>query len=276
MTCQQRNSGLLQSFIHLMNDFSVRSEIIDYHLVNTKKKRQYQWIGTWVVEKDNRHLRFIEQDPIFSTKTNKYIEDLLEKKKHTLMKIPFTMFTVCIRYEGNLVHYVAFVYDSQNKSLVSFDPGVELYHHGQKTIVPMVHKAFQQKGLLKKYLILGSCHQFSFKKKKLGIQFNGKTKTSLPADAFCQSWTIFFLVKLLYTSDLEQAKTMLSRWCSIHPKDREHFITSFFILPTLMYFPNAATQYSAMTGHEKIDAIQQISYPVEKCFFSKNKISVVQ
>jgi len=272
-----------------MNDLSVRTEIIRYHLSKTRKTKDYAWLGTWVVREQNKQLVFEEIDPVVSTKKSTRlvsvqdqpdptkrlnradrtlsVHDLVRQKASSFSRGPrYVMFTVCILYDIHLVHYVSFMYDAQKKELTSFDPGVELYHHGQKTIVPLVQQAFEKAHLIapSHHKIFGACHRFGFKNKKMGVQFNGNIKGRLPADAFCQSWTIFFFVRLLHSSE-KDPKTFLYHWCNIHPYDREPFITSFFILPVLTYFPKVSKKYEDMV--QQRDAIQLLFAPIEECFF---------
>lgn len=274
--CQERNSYLYQSFIHMMNDFQVRNEILSYHRKRTAKQDKYKWAGTWVVREKNKMLTFEDLDPCLfkkGTTPGFTVERFLQTRKRMFQKSSvFVMFTVCILYETNLVHYVSFVYDTKERSLLSFDPGVELYLHGQKTIVPLIQRAFEKSGLLRdsNHSILGACHSFGFRNKKPGVQYNGNDHHSLPADAFCQSWTIFFLVRLIHCEETDP-RVFLERWCNIHPRDREAFITSFFILPTLVYFPLAAKKHRDMVGVD--GAVDLIMSPVEGCFF-RHKLRV--
>ena len=275
--CQQlrRNSGLLQSFIHAMNDFDTRNEVMAYHLLHSKNRTHCQWWGTFVVRHEKGALRIVDPDPLWkSFSKTSTLEEFLRQKRLSQKKSPCSIiFTVCLVYDTNLVHYVSFVYT--DRTLVSFDPGVALYPHGQKTIVPLVHSAFKACGLLDSHTIEGACSEFLFRKKKHGVQFNGLVHNTLPADAFCQSWTLFFLVRMLYLPDrsLPNIRGFLKDWCAIPPSDREYFITSFFILPTLTYFPKIAERYLTLLhhSHTKAEAIEQIFAPLEQCFFPKRK-----
>lgn len=268
----QRNSGLLQSFIHLMNDFEVRNEVMAYHMRHSKSRDSCAWWGTLVVRQEKNTLRITDPDPLWKF-VPATLDAFLREKRKSLRKGRRVMLTVCLLYDTNLVHYVSFLYG--DRKLLSFDPGVQLYPHGQKTIVPLVQAAFEAQGLIDSHSIEGACSQFQFRKKKHGVQFNGLVENTLPADAFCQSWTVFFFVRLLYlpVRSTETIKGFLADWCTIPPSDREYFITSFFILPTLTYFPKIAHRYLAMLpkSHSKVEALDQIFGPLEKCFFPGRK-----
>jgi len=276
MDCQNiRDGGLLQNFIYLMNDFSTRNEIMAYHLRHTNNTKRCRWMGTWVVRKKGGDL-YLEgaPDPVLKQPIrNSSITALIQKHKKKFKESVFVFFTVCILYETNLVHYVSFMYDSSQKRLLSFDPGVELYHQGQDTIVPLVQKAFEAHGLIQGHSILGACSEHRFKNKKYGVQYNGKNKNTLPADAFCQSWTLFFFVRVMYIPEvtMDRVHEFVGEWCKIPPSKREHFITSFFIIPVLTYFPNIAKRYEEQRndGLNNVRAVERIFAPVERCFFTK-------
>lgn len=259
-----------------MNEFEVRNEVMSYHLRHSSENRASslrQWWGTCVVRHEGAHaLKIVEPDPLWKCSPGT-MDEFLRKKVKSIGKTPYAMFTVCLLYDTNLVHYVSFLYT--DRQLLSFDPGVELYPHGQKTIVPRVEAAFRALRLIDSHSVQGACPHFAFGRKRRGVQFNGRLQYKLPADAFCQSWTLFFFVRLLYLPDrsLERIKLFLSDWCAIPPSDREYFITSFFIHPTLTYLPKVSKRYLAMLHprHTKAEAMQQIFGPIEQCFFPKKK-----
>lgn len=239
MDCKDyRIVELIQAFIYTMNDKSLRTDIIKYHIGKYGHK-DMQWLGTWIVEStgslQKRTLRFMQKNdqlPCFDDSIDKYVcmnkGKLLEKT---------SLFTVCIVYEMNLVHFVSFIYDPQHKKLTSFDPGVELYHHGQKTILPLLRRAFFRNKLIQGTRIvpqenLGRCTQYTFCGKKWGVQYNGNHFSNLPADSFCQTWTIFFLITFLRTKNFE----FVAEWCDKNPNQREFIIIKKFMLPFLTRF----------------------------------------
>ena len=159
------------------------------------------------------------------------------------------MFTVCLVYDEHLVHYVAFLYVSKERRLISFDPGVQIYLHGQKTIVPRIEKYFMSEDLIDSDVRLGHCHQFRWKGKRMGVQYTGLEDRP---DAFCQTWTIFFLVRFLYSKShrVDDIHRFVREWCKILPKNRAVMLTEQFIIPTLMYFPRVLKDLKTMTDHE--------------------------
>jgi len=221
-------SYLLQSLIYTMNEESVRNELIQNCIRVSSSSYPCKWLGTWTIEYDKKKEMRIRS----TQKTMNEFVKSLSFQSNTIY-----LFTVCFVYEGNRVHYVAFIYYPSLKKLVSFDPGVELYHHGQMTIVPHIRNVFYEHRLISNNVInrqqnIGKCLEFSFCGKKWGIQYNANHTHSLPADAFCQTWTLFFLTRWILQLD-PMDLSFVGNWCKIHPTRRELFLLSFFILPQL-------------------------------------------
>lgn len=233
-------SHLLQRFIYTMNEEPIRNHIITQSIRLSSPESSFSWLGTWNLELGNSGtVRFRH--------SHQSVEEYLQSLSFRRDKI--YVFTVCLVYDGNRVHYVAFVYFPTLHRLYSFDPGVELYRHGEKTIIPSIRKGFYQKGWITSKTLLtqqnvGRCHDYSFCGKKWGLQYNARhdSLSSLPADAFCQTWTLFFLTRLiqqLHPTDM----SFVHQWCRIHPTHRESFLLSFFILPQLTYCPFLKKEY---------------------------------
>jgi hypothetical protein len=191
------------------------------------------------------------------------------------------LFTVMIVYSGNLVHYVAFIYNPDTKTLVSFDSGVELYEHGRKTILPAVRKAFRNAGLILSQGIttlqnMGHCHGYNFCGKEWGVQYNGLHRHGLPADSFCQTWTIFFLKRYLEKRDQTDFSYVWS-WCRVHPGHRESVIIRDFLLPLLSESEAARRLYLREIGDTKTycEAVDILKTYVENCSMGINKPDVV-
>jgi len=253
----------LQSFIYTMNDPRIRTHIIQRAIRQSSSPHssspRYRWIGSWTVafseddglsdkattiKKKNRDKKKRKELVVVSDRKRRTLSQFIADKRWSSSSLSSSLseillFTVCFLYEENRVHYVSFLYLSEAKRLISFDPGWELYHHGQQTVVPYVQDVFQQRGLLSGTTArsdslstkMGRCSNFSFCGKYWGIQYNG-TPSSLPADAFCQTWTLFFFTRyLLQSQSLDFS--FLQKWCAIHPSRREFFIISCFILPLL-------------------------------------------
>jgi len=261
-------SNLLQSFIYAANDSDDRRDIINYYIGVNNKQDTHQWLGTWHLsysgpsltqkQKQQKTIRKCEQNltkvsepvvemPVFDESIDQFVAQNME----TLQQKPFSLFTVCVSYDGNSVHFVSYVYERDAKKLASFDPGVEVYHHGQKTIVPCIRMAFHKAGLISKQrqqqlkqqdyeYDLGRCTDFTFCGKNWGIQYNGNHASNHPMDAFCQSWTLFFLIRTLYS---EQEYSFVNKWCKISPNQREFLIIIYFIIPSLNHFENFRNHY---------------------------------
>lgn len=272
MLCETKNVSLYQNLIYLMNDFGVRNEILRYHLLHSDRSDLYRWMGTWVVRVRDNTLYWEQWDSesLGKKPTRSHIsvrEVIRSTKKKWKNTSVFTIFTVCLVYDLSSVHYVSFLYDPKTLELLSFDPGVELYPHGQKTILPMIHRIFADEGLLKSHKRYGVCSNFRFKKRYYGVQFNGKTEHALPADAFCQSWTLFFFLRLFYATKTP-IRDFLERWCRIQPRHRESFLCSQFLLPTLLYFPKISKKFEGMIPSELCSSYRdELMQPLENCLF---------
>jgi hypothetical protein len=255
-----------------MNDFRVRNEILQYHLSQSKKQHMYTWMGTWVVRRhEDNELWFEDFDPHLFRRQKKIsvIQFLSSTKKKWIKTTQSSVFTVCLLYDVTSVHYVTFVYDPKHRRLLSFDPGVELYHHGQKTIVPMIRNIFASLDMIEKTRNIGTCHSYRFQKKSFGIQFNGNIHHVLPADAFCQSWTLFFLIRLFYQND-NNIDSFVTNWCRIKPRRREMFLSSQFLLPTLLYFPRINKRFETMLPSELRSSYKEdMIHLLEQCFFTE-------
>ena len=225
-TSSMDQSSFLQNFIYLMNNPQVRESIIKDFCKTCKDKIIY--LGTFYVSGAKYNL----VDNSFKTPFDKKLVKKMKQcqKKANNQNIHFT---VSYTYDEVSVHFVTFVYEFSKKKMIHFDPGIGMYDHGQKTIVPSVLAIFQNSNLLDENNELGICHKFMWKGKKTGVQFNNLYHLSCPRDAFCQSWTIFFI----YQSTKSKTFSFVKKWCNIAPEKREAFLILNFIIPVLKYFP---------------------------------------
>lgn len=251
-------SDYLQTFIHCMNRDRIRSAVIRQHM-QTCGDRDSEWLGTWYVRNTQpRQLHIAEPSTFFPRNHlhNNFQTSLYERQDRLIKGKRYKTFTVCILYDLNRVHYVAFVYDSVDRSLTSFDPGAELYLHGMRTIIPIVRNAFRKLQLIShKSPILGPCTDYLLQGKKAGVQYNGRVDTHLPADAFCQTWTLFFVCNLLSL----HSTAFVRRWCRIPPKRREAFLIVSFIIPTLQQNPTVSTKYFSMVQDKRQTIMEELS-----------------
>jgi hypothetical protein len=138
------------------------------------------------------------------------------------------MFTVAYVYRGDLIHYVSFVYEPFSRRLHAFDPGYNLYLYGKHKIIPMVATAFRDRDLIDTFIDViphGRCTHSSF-----GVQYDGRSpcKVLLPADVFCQTWTLFFLVSWIREKG---NLAFFRRWCRVDPPKRKTYLIRTFVRP---------------------------------------------
>lgn len=215
---------ILQGLIHTFNNDAVRNAILRRTCLSsrrganrpsshkTKHTVDWQWKGTFRLGPKTPFVQY----------------------KRWRRRSPDTtfLFTAYYVYRRNRVHYVAFAFQPSQRRLVCFDPGYDLYLYGRHKIIPMVANAMHASGTIDTPLILkGPC----LDRQGLGIQFNGENpkKTVLPADAFCQMWTLFFLRTYVQSrGDLG----FFNDWCKITPPRRPPFLLSQFTIPMLHEF----------------------------------------
>lgn len=274
-------SRYLQEFIYCLNDERHRDTVIRRAI-----KSDMQWLGTWYVR--NLHDQHPRKPPAlviasksrFCPTVGAPLADVIRanisvfavKDDDTIYR--YKCFTVCILYQTNLVHYVAFVFDVRHRSLLSFDPGVELYQRGLKTVIPALRKIFFTLGLctapmLKQdALTVGRC-DMKFHGKRFGVQYNGRIHRDLPADAFCQTWTLFFLVRLHASRD---ASFVQKEWCKIDPFQREAYLLVTFIIPLLTSESTVSRAYFAALGDPKHEVLRRLMAFTTRCLFRRIKL----
>ena len=205
---------ILQNLIYLFNEDRVRDSIMSRVL--KKNKTRYVWKGTFMLQKDKPF--------------NDY-------RKWRLCNTKLYLFSVGYVYRGNSVHYVAFILDPKRKKLLCFDPGYNLYLYGSFKIIPIVFKQLKEDDIISNQIILKTKCVKKYFKENYGLQYNGQSpyKILLPADAFCQTWTLYFLSSFV---KLNEDTTFFEEWCKIRPSLREFFIIQSFILPHLEFIPS--------------------------------------
>lgn len=238
---------MIQNIIYFFNQTHIRDYVINYYLDLLPHGRHAEWDGTYyfnekgvidpyyhpdIKHKDTLLKKFLENRNVYKDDNKKNNNHDKKGKKKTRN---YVLFTACILYEDNRVHFLSFIYDRARRVLVSFDPGVNLYHKGQDVLIPLIRDAFIRNNLIDKDRIsierVGLCSTPYFNK-KFGIQYDGTDPetNSLPADSFCQSWTLFFLIEFLRHKCSDK---FLSSWCNVAPRYREPFILTYYFLPWL-------------------------------------------
>ena len=226
-------SDMMQNIIYFFNQPEIRNYVIKHYLDLLPHGKYVDWDQSYYFNEDGMMDSHYHPDHPDTSLTD-FIRSREVYKK--IKKNHFIIFTCCILYEGSRVHFLSFVYKATVPVLVSFDPGIHLYHKGQDVLVPLIEKSFTEAGLLsatKKPGVerIGLCSKEYFNK-KFGIQYDGSNPlhTNLPADSFCQSWTLFFLIEFLRHKCSDR---FVSSWCKINPDYRETFILMYYFLPWL-------------------------------------------
>jgi hypothetical protein len=253
-------SRILQSLIYAMNPEDVRKEILEDSIRRSKHKDNVKFMGTWYLDYNGEPL---DHDPVKAQqfkmtgkKPRVQMKDVtvsepvaqlddhhpnfikfVELNKEDLMH-KICLFTVCISYNISSVHYVAFIYIPESSLLLSFDPGHQVYVHGQATIVYVVRQSFSKNGLIsdarsRPSQDLGKCTDFEFCGIIYGVQFNGDYESGQPMDAMCQTWTVYFLQQAI-KHDFKDF-SFINDICSITPALREFELLEKTVLPWLKH-----------------------------------------
>lgn len=204
---------ILQRLIYAFNEDSLRNDIMMRTSRVSPSSNKARWKGTIRLNRKSTFTQF---------RTWR-----LSTSNHDKM----ILFTASYVYRRNRVHYVAFVLEPSKRQLVCFDPGYDLYLYGRHKIIPMVANALHDAGWIDAPIVLhGPCTQK--KQHGFGIQYNGENphKVKLPADAFCQMWTLFFLVMYVRCNG---TLSFFDEWCRINPRYREFFLLQNFTLPMI-------------------------------------------
>lgn len=224
-------SDMIQNMIYFFNQPKIRDYVLSFYIRNLPAGKKVHWDGTYFFNEK------AEIDPYHHPGfPNLSLQEFLKKKPLYTdeSKKGYVLSTCCITYEGNRVHFLSMIYNKKKKLLLFFDPGIHLYERGQDVAVPIVVDAFLKNGWITKPSYVervGLCSNL-YHGKKWGIQYNGNDPktTKLPADSFCQSWTIYYLIEFLRNKCSDR---FFSNWCSIPPKKRETFMMMNFFLPLL-------------------------------------------
>ena len=240
MIVNEELGKLGQYIIYFFNKLPIRTKVIRNAIYQYKKDDKFCYFGTWYVEGPKFKLKFTDpydEELKKDLEKNTFVHDFMKKNKHSFELKRKILFTVCYCYKINSVHFISFIYDSKKRKLICFDPGVHCYPEGQKILVPSIVKIFKQLKLIenneygKAYNELGDdCPQYQYilRQEPIGIQYNGKSK-----DAFCQSWSLFFLV-----DQIKQYDENIEDLCRIVPENRELHLYKHFIIPFLEKNPN--------------------------------------
>jgi len=218
----------IQYIIYFFNQPKIRDYVISLHTKILPSGKNVKWDGTYFFNEKGII------DPYHHADTNNMslTEFLKQRESYNNDNTRFVLSTCCVTYEGNKVHFLSLIYDKKKRVLVFFDPGIHLYEKGQDVAVPIVNNAFFQNGWIrnnKNIERIGLCSN-NYHGQKWGIQYDGSDPkiTKLPADSFCQSWTLYYLVEFLRNNCSDK---FFSSWCDIPPEKRETFMMMNFFMP---------------------------------------------
>ena len=234
--CQKisHDLGMLpQYIIYFFNKLPIRKKVIDDAISKYNKKRKFVYFGTWYLHGHKNKLKFrkpydkvlqnVFSQSLNSTKT--FLSFIKENKEKFKIKKKI-LFSIAYCYSEYSIHFISFIFDPERKKLIHFDPGVRLYKEGQDILVPSVINVFKKTNLIKSHIELGkTCTKYIYnlKKEQIGIQFNGKSR-----DAYCQSWTLCFLIH-----EIKHYDESMETFCRLKPVNRKLYLYKDFIIPFL-------------------------------------------
>jgi hypothetical protein len=199
---------ILQEIIYTFNEHQVRN------IIMRSGQKDVIWKGTFYVNGQNN--------------------TFTEYKKWKLHPTKIYLFTVAYTYSDHRIHFVSFILNLRTRQLLCFDPGYNLYPQGKNTIIPTIVNELTKNKIIRKDVQFRTTCPKKYFGRIFGIQYNGGNPQKhifLAADAFCQTWTIFFLKSFV---DHGCSTNFFSLWCKINPKYREYFLIQAFIIPCIM------------------------------------------
>lgn len=221
----KKTSGIndLQQFIYDLNDDQTR----DYIMRNSLARRtvtgspKYSWRGTLAFHNET---------------SDEMMKAIIKKKMFRGGKVDtIRLATLSYTYENHQIHYVSVVYDTKNRKVILFDSGYNLYLIGKNRMLSNTREVI--KGLTVKHLVM---EKKACRHSRYGVQLNGQRGVSVSADAFCQSWSLYFLICY---AESNQDLSFFKRWCAIDPPFRQCFLFQMFILPVIQSTPWLLAKY---------------------------------
>lgn len=246
-------SDMIQNIIYFFNQPKIRNHILLHHISMLPAGKKVKWDGTYFFNEKG------DIDPYHhpDSRQMSLTQFLKRRQAYNDDDTGYIISTFCITYEGNRVHFLSMIYDKKKRNLVFFDPGIHLYEKGQDVALPIVMNSFVQNGWIKKDNVerVGLCSR-KYHGKQWGIQYDGSDPkmTKLPADSFCQSWTLYYLVEFLRNHCSDK---FFSNWCSIPPEKRETFMLMNFFLPHLQTDANIFKEWQQFYPHGQLTDLSQ-------------------
>lgn len=231
-TNNYNTSDMIQNVIYFFNQPHVRDHVLKVHTTILPAGKKVLWDGTYFFNEQGEMDHYHHEDLVMGMPLSDYLKT---RRTYQDKACHYVLATCCITYEKNKVHFLSLIYDRKKQVLIFFDPGIHLYEKGQDRAVPIVREAFRRNGWIHNIERVGLCSK-DYYGKKWGIQYDGSNPvvTTLPADSFCQSWTLYYLVEFLRNKCSDR---FFSFWCSIPPPKRETFMLMNFFLPHLQNDP---------------------------------------
>jgi len=260
MMTNNRPVNTLQELIYFFNEVPVRNFLIEKFLEEgVRRKTNCQYMGTYFVREkdDDSHVLVLDTDhhQQQSPKDPTCFSDVIRQKRSFLLnkKGKKTLFTMAILYKVAAIHFVSFLYDPVQQRIVSFDPGNNLYHNGSRVLIPNCVDAFVGHHMIphQDHVVhTGMCKDY-FHGRRYGPQYNGEDprQTELPADKFCQSWSLRFVLFCILNDGKHD---FVHEWCKIRPRERENSMMTEFFIPILSHFAHLRNQFKINVGPEHL------------------------
>lgn len=220
------NDVNLQQYIYDMNIVSLRTRIINSVIRNYQNRgNNFIWLGS---------LKFHESELINSRTRvlNRLKQKIMERSKSIFL------LTCSYVYQENSIHYISIIYDQTLDQVVIFDSGYNLYQVGKNVLIPMMKDFFNSLSTNVSIKKKTTCVASNY-----GVQLKLLTKSLSRPDAFCQSWSLYFIISYIRNG---RNLSFFEAWCSLKPKQRERFLYQNFIIPTIYSDKYLAEKYSLL------------------------------
>lgn len=202
----------LQEFIYELNKSRLRTSIIKSSISSYKDDHPIIWMGTFTFREKHNN--------------NTVIKNIVNKIEKYQGKMCICLFTCCYIYDGNRIHYISVIYESATEHVIIFDSGFNLYPVGKTFLIPIMKNIFKSLSNTILFFNKTVCPSTNY-----GVQLKIQTKKQVIPDAFCQSWSLFFIQCYVRSGGKSD---FFKSWCQIKPALRDYFLFENFIIPTIV------------------------------------------